>query len=42
MARKEFDVNIMDNEKPSLILNDESIIYLSVGAKIRRTRLCCN
>lgn len=33
MARKEFDVNIMDNEKPSLILNDESIIYLSVGAK---------
>ena len=33
MTRKEFDVNIMDNEKPSLILNDESIIYLSVGAK---------
>ena len=32
-TKKTFEVNIMDNEKPQLILNDESIIYLSVGSK---------
>lgn len=31
--KKEFDVNIMDNEKPTIVLNDENILYLSVGSK---------
>ena len=32
-TRKEFDVNIMDNKGPTIILNDESTLYLSVGSK---------
>ena len=32
-AKKEFDVIIKDEEKPTLILNGESTIYMSVGNK---------
>ena len=32
-TKKEFDVNIMDNKGPTIILNDESTLYLSVGSK---------
>lgn len=32
-TRKEFDVIIMDNEKPTIILNDGETIYLAVGDK---------
>lgn len=32
-TRKEFNVNIMDNKGPTIILNDESTLYLSVGSK---------
>ncbi len=32
-TRKEFDVTIKDNENPTLILNDESTLYISVGSK---------
>lgn len=32
-TKKTFEVNIMDNEKPTIILNDENILYLSVGSK---------
>ena len=31
-TRKEFDVNIMDNKGPTIILNEENIIYLTVGS----------
>ena len=31
-TRKEFDVNIMDNKGPTIILNEESIIYQAVGS----------
>ncbi len=34
-TRKEFDVNIMDNKGPTIILNDENIIYLAVGSKYK-------
>ena len=34
-TRKEFDVNIMDNKGPTIILNEENIIYLSVGSKYK-------
>lgn len=32
-TKRSFEVNIMDNEKPTIILNDENTIYLSVGSK---------
>lgn len=32
-SRKEFKVNIMDNKDPTIILNDENILYISVGEK---------
>ncbi len=32
-TRKEFDAIIMDNEKPTIILNGETTIYLAVGSK---------
>ncbi len=31
-TKKEFDVTINDNEKPTLILNGESTIYISIGS----------
>ena len=34
-TRKEFNVNIMDNKGPTIILNEENIIYLSVGSKYK-------
>lgn len=34
-TRKEFDVNIMDNKGPTIILNEENIIYLAVGSKYK-------
>lgn len=32
-AKKEFDININDDEKPTIILNDDSTIYLGLGNK---------
>ena len=32
-TRKEFDVSVMDNKGPTIVLNDENIIYLSIGSK---------
>lgn len=34
-TRKEFDVNIMDNKGPTIILNEENIIYLAVDSKYK-------
>lgn len=31
--KKEFDVTIKDDEKPTLILNDESTLYIVIGSK---------
>ncbi len=33
ITKKEFDVTIKDEEKPTLILNDESILYIAIGSK---------
>lgn len=34
-TKKEFDVNINDNEKPTIILNDEAVIYLGMGSEYK-------
>lgn len=34
-TKKEFNININDNEKPSLILNGDKTIYLGVGSKYK-------